>query len=254
MGIDENPILKNTETSTTVEVGTQEEFWKALNARDPFDPKKTRIAFTRSVEIQGDLKEQNLTNIDFTGVSLAGKNLERANLAGADLRRVDITGANLRGANLTGANLGSQTLTGQFDGATLKNANLGNVRMSPTASFERANLSGADMRNIIADLGGESGPANFRNAKLERANLEGARLAGARFDGAELEMSNLRGTNLRFASFVDAKLGGADLTTANIGDADLSGADMDHVKLSDKTDAKKANIRGATFNPRFVEG
>lgn len=70
---------------------------------------------------------------------------------------------------------------------------------------ERANLRGADLRNV--NLVG----ANLRGADLRDANLVYANLRVANLRGADLRGADLRSADLRNASLIGADLRGADL-------------------------------------------
>ena len=81
---------------------------------------------------------------------------------------------------------------------------------------ERANLSGADLRE--ADFGG----ANLSKSDLSGASLRRANLSGANLRGANLREANLREANLYSANLNGANLSGANLSGANfIADEDI---------------------------------
>ena len=97
---------------------------------------------------------------------------------------------------------------------------------------ERANLSGADLRDT--NLRG----ANLRGADLSGANLRGADLSCANLSGADLSCAdlsdtNLRGANLSCADLRDTNLSCADLSDTNLRGANLSCADLSCADLSD---------------------
>lgn len=90
------------------------------------------------------LAKQDLSDINFSQMSLGGRNLSgkdcrRADFSGAHLGYADLRGADLREADLSNANLGAANLTG----ADLRGANLTNTNL------EKAQLEGADFRNAI---------------------------------------------------------------------------------------------------------
>jgi len=141
------------------------------------------------------VKDNNLTELEFTGAILSGANLSGANLSGANL-----SGGKLIGTNLSGADLSGSKLIG---------TNLSDTNLSDT------NLSGAKLVS-----------ANLSGAKLVSANLSGADLVGADLRDANLRDANLSGANLKYAYLRDANLSRAILSGADLRDANLRGADL----------------------------
>jgi len=136
------------------------------------------------------LSDEDLSEMDLTGV-----NLSEANLGGAELFQTDFSDANLKMAVLKGADLSGADLTGaalykaDFEDAALIGANLSN------AGLGSANLEGADLRGT--KLGGaDLEEANLRNANLSEADLTGANLTRSDITGANLRSTNLAATNL----------------------------------------------------------
>ena len=95
---------------------------------------------------------------------------------------------------------------------------------------ERANLSGADLRE--ADFGGANlSRSDLSETRFNRANLSGANLRGCNLRGADLRLADLRGadlsmTDLSGAILCSANLSEADLYSANLNGANLSGANF----------------------------
>ena len=113
--------------------------------------------------------------------------LQRAYLQGADLRNMDLSQieferANLEGAKLTGANLSNAVLYY----VNLQGADLSNAVLS-WACLESADLRGANLQNAKLKW------SKMKNINLEFANLQGADLKGADLRGANLEGANLEG-------------------------------------------------------------
>ena len=159
----------------------------------------------------------------------------------------ELSGRNLTGWTLTGANYAEA----KMDRAVLSDVNAVSV------NFERADLTGADMRRAV-----------FTNAKLAGVKLTGARmmgfsaigadLSGAAIYGANLEGATLIGANLKDAHLMTALLGGADLSTANLqgaflDKADLRGAVLNGANLRDAR-LNGANIAGASFKDARFPG
>lgn len=121
-------------------------------------------------------------------------------------------------------------------------------------SLVRADLSGADLRNLydgfgLLDLTG----VNLRSAKLDWSVLSGGHLMGADLRSASLTHVDLRraildGADLRGADFRNACLVNASLSRVNLGGASLKGADLRGVRLIG------ANLRGADLTDCNVYG
>ena len=109
------------------------------------------------------------------------------------------------------------------NGLQLGAVDLEDARLS-NSSFSRADLSGANMRNI-----------DGRRAKFVSANLAGVNLAGAILREADFTSSNLSKANLTGADLRDAAMFRADLREANLTGARLDGADFLMADLSGAT-------------------
>jgi uncharacterized protein YjbI with pentapeptide repeats len=188
-----------------------------------------------------DLRELDLSGLDFKGATVVDSNLFGADLSRADLSqtsfkgsrldRVIIIGTRFDGADLSGTSLlrpstFSTLVPTVSEAASFKGTNLANARLFgrfTRMNFHEANLSGATMAPFNhtgfiehiwrTDLSG----ADVSNADLSRANLTYVLFAFA----------NLRGANLSGAVLRKADLSRADLTGANLTGADLSEADLD---------------------------
>ena len=129
---------------------------------------------------------------------------------------LDLRSALLQGVALTDSNLSRLRLQGAWlIGANLRGST---VLMS---DFSRANLSNADLRDIIS-------PGPFEHAIMQRVNL-----------GEVHSLRALRGADLRSAVLQGTDLGGADLVGADLRDADLSSASFCGAQLHG------ADLRGA---------
>jgi uncharacterized protein YjbI with pentapeptide repeats len=120
--------------------------------------------------------------------------------------------------------------------------------------FKDANLQGADLRDIIAQLAAFSG-ANLQGADLRNADLQGAyfiasNLQGANFSRASLQEATFRDANLQGANLRDANLQGAFCTSANLGGTDLQGANLQETRLGDaRLDAHTVLPDGSNWAP-----
>jgi hypothetical protein len=104
-------------------------------------------AFLRGIALAGasllradlhavDARNGNFRGADLTGANLNSGNFRNGNLSGANLQYADMGDADFCSANLSRANLDGTTL----DGAELGNADLGGVKWQEIASVKGANL------------------------------------------------------------------------------------------------------------------
>ena len=218
-----------------------------LTARDVAKKLFQQEATTRPDLVGRDLRELDLSGLDFRRARLAG-----SDLFGADLTRSDLSGADLHGARLDRAVI----IGAQFSGADLSNASL--LLSSAVSSlvyvaneaprFRDANLSGA---TIVAHLSGSDfRGANLTAAIFNHADMRGtlmtalrAELVGCDLTGAILRRTDMSGIVMRFA-----KLRGADLTSAVLIDVDLSKADLTGADLTG------ANLSGVDFDGAILTG
>jgi uncharacterized protein YjbI with pentapeptide repeats len=121
---------------------------------------------------------------DLTGAVLANSDFSRADFHMARLDNSDVTGANFTLANFVGASLAGVSV----------NPKRWDAEGGPSVSFQRANLSHADIAgaNLIK--------ADLTNAVLVGANLSGADLSESNLEGVDLRGANLTGV---FASDVE---------------------------------------------------
>lgn len=122
-------------------------------------------------------------NLNLTGASLRGAQLQFANLSGAILENCDLQGAdlfqaNLKDADLTGANL---------QGANLSEANLFGTNLTNT-DLRRVNLSQAELRN--SKMVGTA----IRGAELWSANMWKVDISKSFYKGADLTRADIRGS------------------------------------------------------------
>jgi hypothetical protein len=123
------------------------------------------------LEIEGNLRDANLSNANLSYADLRDANLSYADLSNANLRYADLRNADLRNANLSYADLRYANLSY----ADLSDANLSNANLR-YADLRNANLSYADLSD-----------ANLSNANLRYANLSNANLRYADLSNANLE-------------------------------------------------------------------
>lgn len=192
-----------------------------------------------------DLRELDLSGLDFKGATIAD-----SNLFGADLSRADLSGAQLKGCHLDRV-----TIIGtRFDGADLSDTSfLRPSTFSTLASSASEAASFAATNLARARLFGRFSRMNFHAANLSGATLAPFNktgfiehiwrtdMSGADLSNADLSRANLTYVLFAFANLRGANLSGAVLRKADLSRADLTGADLTGVDLSE------ADLDGAIF-------
>ena len=172
-----------------------------------------------------DLRNLDMTSLDFAGAKLFGARADCALLLGAGLPGADLQQASFRGANLTGANL-SHAVAHDVDlsGATLVNASLASSRMdrgkmvgahAQRVDLSQAQLHGADARDV-----------NMTGATLDKLVATNTTFVGGTFVGASLKAVTLDGANVVRVDFTDVDFTGAKLG----GVVNLAGAKLDNLR------------------------
>jgi uncharacterized protein YjbI with pentapeptide repeats len=202
------------------------------------------VAGTHGVSMPG----RDLTGVDLTGMELTGWNLDEADLTGAKLTATRLIDCSLRGATLVRACLDAG----------------GEAFGFATATFERCDLSGADMRWSF-------GCPRFDDASLAASKLEGATYSGGatRFTRCDFRGVRAHGLHLRcLASLVDCRfddssdLSGSAFYLASIEEhsevagpvlagADLRGSDLRSAHL-ERINLEGARLEGAIYD-RFTQ-
>ncbi len=139
---------------------------------------------------------------------------DKANLTGVDLMQQDLTNLDLSGLKM---NKG-QFLTSDLSGASLAGSNLNHANFEG-ARLVDADLSGADLRHAQlagVDLQGANlVGADLRHADLDEADLRGANLQQAKFESATMRSADLEGADLRDAIFTYCVANGVNFTDVN---------------------------------------
>jgi hypothetical protein len=136
------------------------------------------------------LAEEDLSELDLSGVNLGEADLTEAEFFDSDLSNSNLKMASLSGADFSGANLAGAELYK----ADLSNAFLTGVDLSD-AYLAEADLTGADLRGT----------------KLHRADLTGANLTEANLGEADMTGVNLAHANITYANFSYTTLAEANL-------------------------------------------
>ena len=177
-----------------------------------------------------DLKDADLSKVNWIGANLSGANLSGANFWGANLSETNLSKGNFSKAEFNAAFLiGANLKEADFTGAQLNIADFTGARADPDA----AKIFRADPEIFRADLSG----AIFTEAQLMGAHLSGANLSGANFSkaylsGADLSGADLSGADLSGTNIIGANLIGANLIGANLSAAWLKEAKIDKSKLT----------------------
>lgn len=123
-----------------------------------------------------------------------------------------------------------------------------------TASLNGSCLIRCNMSNLDLSF------ADLSNCRLEMATLDNACMTGATLTGAYLHRASLCKAHLEGAKLLCAKLDGANLSHAHLEGADLlsaslrrttlcgahcEGAELTSAQIDDRTNFKKASLRGA---------
>lgn len=193
-----------------------------------------------------DLRELDLSGLDFKGATVTD-----SNLFGTDISRADLTQANLKGSRLDrviiigtrfdGADMSdtsflrpstfSSLAAPASESASFKGTNLARARMFGRFSrmdFSGANLSGA----TLAPFNRTGFIEHIWRSEFSGANLTGADLSHANLTYALFSFANMRGANLSNAILRKADLSRADLTGADLTGVDLTEADLDGAILT----------------------
>jgi uncharacterized protein YjbI with pentapeptide repeats len=165
----------------------------------------------------------DLSNSDFSGMTLIGVDLRDCDLRGVNFKNADLQYSNLTGADLEGADLSKADFrnahldTAYANGAILRGTNFQGATLSET-SLTNADLTGANLSETDLTIG------YLNNATLSYANLEAAFLPGADFSGADLRNASMNFAVMRENSFVGADLSGCRFGYSTLSDVDLSEA------------------------------
>ncbi|MGD1859582.1 MAG: pentapeptide repeat-containing protein [Leptolyngbyaceae cyanobacterium] len=198
-----------------------------------------------------ELKNQNLSNINWQGSILAQAQFEGARFYSLgpdthpdtyDDRTADLSGADLSYANLSGADL---TL------AQLVNSGLVHTNLT-RANLTLADLSGANLEDASL-IQAVLSQANLAEARLSKANLTEAQLLSTHLTGARLAEvkaagARLIGANFQGAVAIAAQFHSADFSQAAMANADLSGANLQNANL------RNADLSGVSFRDADLRG
>ncbi|MGE0151729.1 MAG: pentapeptide repeat-containing protein [Reyranellaceae bacterium] len=183
-----------------------------------------------------DLSRRDLSGVSFRGVWLTDVDFSGAILRGTDFSDARLERVRFSGADLTGAVFRRTHIEGQFDRATLPDADLQWASIAKS-DFSDATLSGARLAAAVISQ------SDFARARADRSVFAGARLYQIRFEDTDFSDADLSGVMGSNVSFRDARFAGAVMTglrrnpreglpaPLDFSAADLRGAKLDGVRL-----------------------
>lgn len=189
---------------------------------------------------------------NLSGVSLDGRDLDRAWLKLADLSHASLSGTHLnkiwgedtifKSAHLVGAQFNEAFLgKAHFDSA-------GRVDETSGQVYPAADLTGAKMGSAVL------GSTDLRGAKLDRADLSKAKFDGADLSGASAVSAVFQSAEMTAtANLSKGTLNGADFTDAVMNGVAMTGAVGTDIILT-RAKLSGANLQGAVFNRARMEG
>ena len=202
----------------------------------------------KGINLQGaNLKDADLSGVDFICANLQGADLTDARCSYADftnahLQCADLTGARCSDVDFTNAQLQRAILTNtrlsdaNFTNANLKDAKLTNCDAAWDVNFTKANLQGADFTNAELRDGdftdGDLQNTILTNAELMHANFTNANLQGVDFTSFKLESPEFKEANLQSANLIELDLSGVNLTKADLRRTKLGGTDLTDANLT----------------------
>jgi uncharacterized protein YjbI with pentapeptide repeats len=170
----------------------------------------------------GDLRDADLTGLNFSGSYFEGVDMCAANLSGAKLLKTEFSGVELGGAKLNRTLLTGTYFDAGLQGTSFESADGTDIRFPDDieyAAFPSAILTGVDfsrknLRNV-----------RFTNAQLARANFISSDLESADFSGADLDLTLFGApSNPMFPPHFADALGVADGVGAFVRNADFNEA------------------------------
>lgn len=138
----------------------------------------------------------SLTNVDMSGVTLAGRDLRMCQLTDCNLQNVDLSGADLTDAMLSGCDMsrsfaGRSSLSGSMKGTVLNGAALNRCVLDCT-DMTRCSLDGACLR-MCSLVACEMRRVSARDAIVDRCRLDNAFTDRSHWRGALMRGCSLDG-------------------------------------------------------------
>ena len=227
-----------------------------------------------------NLDSQDLSNFDFSGITLTNWSFDSANLTGVDFTgamltgakftnvqfddyfagligtnttmfaEVDLSGSDLSGLDLTGYDLSGADLTGvTVTNTKFVDADLGNTTLDGLVSSCNGGVDCAEITGAMLDCADIS---NTSFASLVTTDMMGAPNAATelfQFVVSDLSGIKLRSADLQDYNFSSVDLTGADFAGSDVSGADFTGATLDGTRLKDATICR--TIDSVTTCPTF---
>ena len=203
-----------------------------------------------------ELKELDLSGIDFSELSFKNAKIERCQFPSANFISADLSNAVLRENNFSSAKMIAAVLDhSDLSGSCLSKANL-LMTSIVGAQLEKIDFRGHDLSSLNfsgaslvgSNLAGQNlSCQDLSGCDLSRADLTLADVANANLNSAILTGANLTGTNLQGASFRATKLDSIDLSGLDLQGSDFEGASLRHCNLQD-TNLSNCNLKGCDIS------
>jgi uncharacterized protein YjbI with pentapeptide repeats/pSer/pThr/pTyr-binding forkhead associated (FHA) protein len=193
-----------------------------------------------------NLRDADLSRVDFAQVKLAdaqlrGANLRECNLTGIHLVGVDLTGTDFSNALMVEADLTDSNLTGaDLSGANLKGARLSRALLKDS-KLRNTNLNGAALVDAVLDH------AELMEVSIEHADLRGAKLEGVDLSNVDFATTDLGQTQFPFCLMKGASFRGMNLSNCVLQGSSLDGGDLSDASL-EKIDCRQANFANANLS------
>ena len=165
---------------------------------------------------------------------------EALSFSGDDLTGMDLTDVGFTGCSLAALNAHELELTR----ARVTDSQLHHLDV-PTVSAAYAALRGVVVEDsrlgVLQCIEGTWDSVHVRNAKIGYVSLRGATVRDVRFTGCVVDELDLTGAAVQRVSFDDTEVGSLDVSGATLEDVDLRAVDLPEI-------TGLAHLRGATIN------
>ena len=188
-------------------------------------------------------KPIDLSNMNFSGIKIAGLSFK-----GFDLSDSAFVGANIVGADFSGAKLSGS----DFSKASIKDTSFASAEVDLSyfvgtkivnSNFSSAKINCSQLRDSVI-----SG-SNFKDAVMTSVLFSGAKVKDSGFVGADLTKADMNSMTLSKDNFARANLYGANLMKSTIEHSNFAGADFTKLYLKH---ANLENSKGIDINMIFA--
>ena len=185
-----------------------------------------------------DLSNMNFSGIKIAGLSFKGFDLSDSAFVGANIIGADFSGAKLSGSDFSKANIkdtsfiSAEVDLSYFVGTKIVNSN-----------FLSAKINCSQLRDSIIT------GSNFKNAIMTSVLFSGSKVSDTSFIGADLTKADMNNMTLSKDNFAKANLFGANLMKSTIEQSNFTGADFTKLYLKH---ANLENSKGIDINMIFA--